>query len=196
MATLRGNHFLTYDLDTLTNEPLATDVNADGDLTPRDALAVINFLAITGLGEEPEGYGPLMFYDVNADAKISPRDALYVINALARSPEAEAEAEAEPEPEPEPEVASDFLAVDPVTPSLDVAYHAFDEVFAGEITSPSDATDRQTSDRSLAQTTGDSTAFRNLEVSVANANLQAGIPNDSVFAEPVSSPNNRPACSE
>jgi hypothetical protein len=71
------------------NSRLKWDVNGDGNITPRDALSVINKIAremsadslpievdITHIGPD--------YYDVNGDGEISPRDALFVINELAR----------------------------------------------------------------------------------------------------------------
>lgn len=64
------------------------DVNGDGRITPRDALAVINFLNENGPGETPplpgsggEGDTPA-FPDVNGDGRITPIDALLIINEL------------------------------------------------------------------------------------------------------------------
>ncbi|QDT09692.1 tandem-95 repeat protein [Planctomycetes bacterium K23_9] len=70
------------------------DVNADGDISPLDALLVINLLAEEG-GEIPnispdvrsdlyQSNGvPVHYYDANGDQKISPADILFVINQLA-----------------------------------------------------------------------------------------------------------------
>ncbi len=69
------------------NNPI--DVNNDGIVTPRDALAVINFLNENPPGSAPplpssggEGGGVVEFPDVNGDGIITPRDALMIINAL------------------------------------------------------------------------------------------------------------------
>ncbi|MCU0963289.1 MAG: dockerin type I domain-containing protein, partial [Pirellulaceae bacterium] len=80
------------------------DVNGDGELSPRDALLVINLLNTVGPGStsevqqrlrdasggEGEGGGD-DYFDVNADGYLSARDALLIINELNR-PEAEGEA--------------------------------------------------------------------------------------------------------
>ncbi len=70
---------------TNSNNPL--DVNADGFVSPIDALAIINALnsggsrQLTGGGGEGEG-GSHMFVDTNADGYLSPIDVLNVINYL------------------------------------------------------------------------------------------------------------------
>jgi hypothetical protein len=87
------------------SQPL--DVNADGNITPLDALTVINSLNTDGvrsvlvIDSNPH---PLMvhdryLYDTNGDFAITSLDALYVINQLnvgdAGGPESEGEAEGE-----------------------------------------------------------------------------------------------------
>lgn len=70
----------------LQNPNLNPDVNDDGDISPIDALLVINRLARAGTGSVPvedSDVGP-PYYDVNGDQQISPSDALAVINELAR----------------------------------------------------------------------------------------------------------------
>lgn len=62
-------------------DALPADVNADGSVTARDALLVLNRLA---LNADPHQWGDRYFPDVNADGKLSPIDALRVINAVAR----------------------------------------------------------------------------------------------------------------
>jgi hypothetical protein len=60
------------------------DVNASGEVSPIDALLVINLLNRSGsssLAIDPYLPGP-PFYDVNGDLRITPLDALQVINAL------------------------------------------------------------------------------------------------------------------
>lgn len=66
----------------LQNTALPEDVNADGIVTPSDALTIINRLARGGEGERTGQ--PLVFTDVNGDSKTSAIDALFVINHLAR----------------------------------------------------------------------------------------------------------------
>ncbi len=68
-----------------TNLQLPQDVNADGFVSPIDALVVINALnsgrrVSTGSGEGENG--TKMFIDVNGDNNLSPIDALLVINYL------------------------------------------------------------------------------------------------------------------
>ena len=62
------------------NQALPEDVNADGFVTPSDALSVINTLAREGEGENGRTG---MFTDVNGDLKTTAMDALRVINHLA-----------------------------------------------------------------------------------------------------------------
>lgn len=77
-----------------------TDTDANGAVTPSDALRVINFLGLYGsvpieqleaLSSDGEGevrvveLNAMRRLDTNADGKISARDALQVINKLARS---------------------------------------------------------------------------------------------------------------
>lgn len=66
----------------------AADVNADGFISPIDALRIINFLArrapVTGAVAVSEiGTAPPDFYDTDGNGMVSPNDALVVINALA-----------------------------------------------------------------------------------------------------------------
>ncbi|MEL6105156.1 MAG: tandem-95 repeat protein [Planctomycetota bacterium] len=70
----------------LQNPNLNADVNNDGNVSPIDALLVINRLARAGVSSipvEPTDVGP-PFFDVNGDRRITPADALAVINELAR----------------------------------------------------------------------------------------------------------------
>ena len=72
---------------TLQNPTMFADVNASGEITPIDALLVINKLARDGsegaIPVQDSDRGP-NFYDANGDMEISPRDALKVINDIAR----------------------------------------------------------------------------------------------------------------
>lgn len=71
------------------------DVNDDGNVSPIDALLVLNRLNRGGEGEGDSGSGdkPSVYWDVNGDRKISPIDALQVINHLnRRGPSGEGEA--------------------------------------------------------------------------------------------------------
>ncbi|WP_182866720.1 tandem-95 repeat protein [Stieleria mannarensis] len=70
----------------LQNPNLKPDVNDDGNISPIDALLVINHLArqsSASIPVEDTDAGP-PYYDVNGDKLISPSDALAVINELAR----------------------------------------------------------------------------------------------------------------
>ncbi|QDV83491.1 tandem-95 repeat protein [Planctomycetes bacterium TBK1r] len=70
----------------LQNPNLNPDVNDDGDISPIDALLVINRLARSGASQIPvedSDFGP-PYFDVNGDKVITPLDALAVINELAR----------------------------------------------------------------------------------------------------------------
>jgi VCBS repeat-containing protein len=69
--------------DWLHNADMPTDVNNDHQLTPIDALIVINELNDSGGSSRRAvaATGP-MFYDVNGDESLTPIDALMVINAL------------------------------------------------------------------------------------------------------------------
>lgn len=69
----------------LQNPNRFSDVNADGFVTPIDALLIINLLGREGLAEIPvivDDQGP-EFYDVNGDSLITAADALAVLNNLA-----------------------------------------------------------------------------------------------------------------
>ena len=61
------------------------DVNDDGQITARDALAIINRLGTVSsegeIGSAVNGEAE-MFYDVNADFKVTALDALSVVNAM------------------------------------------------------------------------------------------------------------------
>ncbi len=83
-----------------TNPILPLDVNADGHVSPRDALAVLSFLNSTKRSDWHASDGPMsseqlasfLYYDVSADGYVSPRDLLLIINLLngrARSAEGE-----------------------------------------------------------------------------------------------------------
>src|SRR5205823_3341753 len=72
------------------NAAKPVDVNADGIVTPSDALAVINNLNAQGPHQLPQGgpaegetgTGSSFFVDTNNDRMVTPADALKVINAL------------------------------------------------------------------------------------------------------------------
>ncbi len=58
------------------------DVNDDFQVTARDALGIINYLASVKGEAESVASDSMMFYDVNADSRITAADALGVINAM------------------------------------------------------------------------------------------------------------------
>jgi ELWxxDGT repeat protein len=59
------------------------DANYTGDVTPSDALVIINHLNSVGQGSLPSNPGvPPFWYDVNGDGSATPLDALRVINYL------------------------------------------------------------------------------------------------------------------
>ena len=58
------------------------DVNDDFQVTARDALGIINYLASERAEAESVLSDSSMFYDVNADSRITAADALGVINAM------------------------------------------------------------------------------------------------------------------
>jgi hypothetical protein len=63
----------------------ALDVNADGVVSPIDALLVLNEINARGarlLPAPSAAFSPAPFFDVNGDGYVSPVDALLVINAL------------------------------------------------------------------------------------------------------------------
>ena len=68
------------------NEALPEDVNDDGNITPLDALEVINELNNREISNEVSGALPVPsappFFDVNNDGFASPIDAILIINAL------------------------------------------------------------------------------------------------------------------
>jgi PhoPQ-activated pathogenicity-related protein len=67
------------------NDALPLDVNNDSQISPIDALAVINRLLLTGISPlgTPTGT-PDKYYDTNGDGMLTPLDAVRVINALSR----------------------------------------------------------------------------------------------------------------
>ena len=70
-------------VESWQNPALATDVNADGFVTPLDALLVINALNSQGPHSLTEHRtGDSHYYDCNGDRSLSPVDALLVINFL------------------------------------------------------------------------------------------------------------------
>ncbi|MEO1616045.1 MAG: CARDB domain-containing protein [Planctomycetota bacterium] len=85
---------LTTDLPRSWQNPINRfDVNDGGQVSPLDALVVMNQLGLPTvhtrksgqLFDITESIGPPQFYDVNGDGRITPLDALQVINHLART---------------------------------------------------------------------------------------------------------------
>jgi len=66
------------------NKNWALDVNDDGNITPLDALLIINHLNALGIGplDTPTPAGSSSFIDVNGDRFVTPLDVLIIINFL------------------------------------------------------------------------------------------------------------------
>ncbi|MCA9207337.1 MAG: tandem-95 repeat protein, partial [Planctomycetales bacterium] len=60
------------------------DVNNDGEVSPIDALLVINHINRLGSGSLPPGFIPPPFVDVSGDGEVSPQDVNAVITELNR----------------------------------------------------------------------------------------------------------------
>ncbi|QDV46984.1 Serine-aspartate repeat-containing protein F precursor [Stieleria neptunia] len=87
--TLEQRQLLAGDLQVAHNYWNGYDVNQDLQISPSDALSVINYLATSQANGEQVGGGTVEEFagrkvDVNADGNVTPSDALSVINALAR----------------------------------------------------------------------------------------------------------------
>ena len=67
--------------DVFQNPIDANDVNDDGDVTPADALVVLNRIQ---RGGENDAGRDRMYADVSGDGALSPQDALRVINRIDR----------------------------------------------------------------------------------------------------------------
>ncbi|MCH1494989.1 MAG: dockerin type I domain-containing protein [Rubripirellula sp.] len=76
LQSLENRNLLAGDVGV---EIFASDVNGDGEVTPVDALQVINALQSQNKGGVVEDFSSV---DVNKDGVLSPRDALGVINQL------------------------------------------------------------------------------------------------------------------
>jgi hypothetical protein len=91
------------------NSDINLDVNADGDVSPMDALLIINHLNFVGSGNLPipptAGFFPPPYLDVSGDNAVTPIDAIMVINYLNRD-------QSEPEGEFAPLVAESTTVVD------------------------------------------------------------------------------------
>lgn len=68
------------------NADFVHDVNGDNQLTPRDALVVINEIARGGIRDLTQGEAAGLWLDTNNDGALSPLDALRVINRLIAHP--------------------------------------------------------------------------------------------------------------
>lgn len=86
-----GTSLPTIRMESMHNLAEPVDVNGDSELTPLDALIVINWLnrngpaAISSIALPPAGQGLSVrtsFFDTNNDGYLSPIDALIVVNRL------------------------------------------------------------------------------------------------------------------
>jgi hypothetical protein len=68
------------------NEAFPQDVDADGTVAPKDAIAVINYLNGFGAGRLPELSTDRHCYDVNNDGFVAASDALAIINWINAHP--------------------------------------------------------------------------------------------------------------
>ena len=66
------------------NDAIPTDANADGSVSPLDALVIINYINEHGPGRlpVPPPTTIVFYYDTNGDGSVSPVDVLIVINLL------------------------------------------------------------------------------------------------------------------
>ena len=101
------------------NPTTIQDVNNDGNVTPLDALMVVNELRRMSFAIEGETVAdttgqPVRYIDVNGDSKITPLDALMVINYL-RAEQFAPQIESEPVT-----AATGTIAVDPLTVATNV----------------------------------------------------------------------------
>ena len=80
---------------TWQNPAQTLDTNADQDISPLDALLIINYLNEVGTGPLPPPVlphtSPPQFLDTSGDGYVFPLDALLVINELNRGPDGEGE---------------------------------------------------------------------------------------------------------
>ncbi|MCO8121425.1 tandem-95 repeat protein [Stieleria sp. TO1_6] len=126
----------------LQNPNLNADVNDDGNVSPIDALLVINRLGTSTTGSIPvtdQDAGP-PYYDVNGDQSITPIDALEVINELARRQAGSGQGE---------QITSDYLTVSLIEPEAEQS-SVSDIALLGEAPQPinsfADPTDQPSSD--------------------------------------------------
>ena len=97
------------------NSSMPLDVDNDLQVSPLDALVVINQINSSGTEGEDAGNAPITFCDVDADGLVTPLDALAVINELNINVPV-----TPPPPAPEPEAAPDPFVNDEVISELDV----------------------------------------------------------------------------
>ncbi len=74
--------FPNFNFTPWQNPICALDVNADGFISPIDALLIISRLNSVGLGPVPPFAPAPPYFDVNGDNVVSPIDALLIINHL------------------------------------------------------------------------------------------------------------------
>ncbi len=72
----------TFTLHTWQNTANPLDVNVDHEITPLDALAVIDFLNLHGDSVLPPTFSGTGYLDVNGDDQVTPLDALAVIDYI------------------------------------------------------------------------------------------------------------------
>ena len=75
------------------NDANATDANADGSVSPVDALVIINYINEHGSGSlpVPPPTTIVFYFDTNGDGFASPVDVLLVVNLLNAQPASEGE---------------------------------------------------------------------------------------------------------
>ncbi len=97
-----GSLYVGYDFGdaaaTWQNPAQTLDTNADQDISPLDALLIINYLNEVGTGPLPPPVlphtSPPQFLDTSGDGYVFPLDALLVINELNRGSDGEGETSA------------------------------------------------------------------------------------------------------
>lgn len=91
VQNLEQRQLLAADVGFLQNVDLPEDVNADGEVSPADALMILNGLADRGpielVGPDGQQEGNRRFRDVNGDGRLTPDDALRVLNRMSRDRE-------------------------------------------------------------------------------------------------------------
>ena len=94
LQNLEQRQLLAGDISAVQNIDFPEDVNADGEVSPADALMILNGLSgddeIEIVGPEGENLGNdsqpnrRRFRDVNGDGRLTPDDALRVLNRMSR----------------------------------------------------------------------------------------------------------------